>query len=148
MPQPPARVLVVEDNPDFGDLMRALLARYQIEATIMTSGEKALACLSTETFGLILLDIALPGMSGLEVCRQIKESPRLKHIPVIFISGQNSEAYRREAKRLGAVDYIQKPFDLLPFLKSIMGVLKLPVLPERDIRALKPAPHLEAKPGG
>ena len=148
MPKPLARVLVVEDNPDFGDLMRILLARYHIEGVIKTSGEKALACLSKETFDLILLDIALPGMNGLEVCHQIKESPRWKHIPVIFVSGQPSVAYKREAKRLGAVDYIEKPFDLLPFLKCIMGQLKLPTLPEKDLRALKPSTADKAQAEG
>jgi CheY-like chemotaxis protein len=140
MPKSVTRVLVVEDNPDFGDLMRVLLARYKIEAVVMTSGEKALTCLSKEIFDLILLDIALPGMNGLEVCHQIKATPRLKHIPVIFVSGQTSEAYKREAKRLGAVDYIQKPFELLPFLKCIMGHMNLPALPEKDLQALQPRP--------
>jgi CheY-like chemotaxis protein len=148
MPKPVTRVLVVEDNPDFSDLMRVLLTRYEIEAVIMNSGEKALACLSKDTFDLILLDIALPGMNGLEVCHQIKESPRLKHIPIIFVTGQTSAAYKREAKRLGAVDYIEKPFDLLPFLKCIMGHLKLPTLPERDIRALKRSAVEQAQPEG
>jgi len=100
---------------------------------------RRLLVVAVDFFELGIHDIALPGMNGLEVCYQIKESPRLKHIPVIFVTGQTSAAYQREAKLLGAVDYIQKPFELLPFLKCIMGHLDLPALPEKDLRALNPS---------
>jgi len=133
-----ARVLAVEDHPDIGDLMREALARSLIEATISTTGEEALTRLATETYDLILLDIALPGMDGMEVCRRIKANPRLKDIPVIFVSGQTAKAYKDEAQRLGAVEYIEKPFDLLPFLSCIMGHLKLGPAGERDMRRAWP----------
>lgn len=135
-----ARVLVVEDHQDIGDLMRVALSRSLIDATILTSGEEALQRLASETYDLILLDIALPGMNGLEVCRQIKASPRLKQIPVIFISGQVAEENQQAAKQLGAVDFIEKPFRLMPLLSCIIGHLKLKQSGQRDLRPLLPAP--------
>lgn len=138
--RPVARVLVVEDHPDIGAMLRLALARSLIDATIITNGEEALARLTNETYDLILLDIALPGMSGLEVCRQLKANKRLKHIPVIFVSGQTAEEYQQEAKRLGAVDFIEKPFQLMPLLSCIMGHLKLKQSGQRDIRQLLPVP--------
>ena len=125
MKAPLARVLAVEDHPEIGDLMRAALARARIEATLITTGEEALAVVRQQPFDLILLDIALPGMSGLEVCRQLKADPTLRHIPVIFVSGQTSKPYHDEARRLGAVDFIEKPFELLNFLARVTGQLRL-----------------------
>lgn len=132
--KPVARVLAVEDHPDIGNLMRMALTRSLIEATVITTGEEALTRLTTETYDLILLDIALPGMNGLEVCRQLKTDPRHKDVPVIFVSGQTAKAYKDEAKRLGAVDFIEKPFELLPFLAVVMGRLNLQTEGGMDVR--------------
>jgi len=125
MKKPVARVLLVEDHPDIGTLMRAALSRALIETTVITSGEEALRHLTTATYDLILLDIALPGLNGIEVCRQLKADPQLQHIPVIFVSGRTAPVCKAEARRLGAVDFIEKPFSLLPFLSCIMGHLNL-----------------------
>ncbi len=125
MPKSLARVLAVEDNPDMGGLIKAALARYRIDTTVVTSGEDALKWLAKESCDLILLDISLPGMNGLDVCARLKSSPRWQQIPVIFVSGHGSAGYRAEARRLGAVDFIEKPFDFLPFITCISGHLKL-----------------------
>lgn len=125
MKAPLARVLAVEDHPEIGDLMRAALVRARIEATLITTGEEALAVVRQQPFDLMLLDIGLPGLSGLEMCRQLKADPTLRHIPVIFVSGQTSKAYHDEARRLGAVDFIEKPFELLDFLARVTGQLRL-----------------------
>lgn len=125
MKAPLARVLAVEDHPEIGDLMRAALTRARIETALITTGEEALAVVRQQPFDLILLDIALPGMSGLDVCRRLKSDKTLRHIPVIFVSGQTSKAYHDEARRLGAVDFIEKPFELLDFLARVTGQLRL-----------------------
>ena len=136
--KPIARVLVVEDDTDIGDLMQLALSRSLIDATLITSGEEALTRLTTESYDLILLDIALPGMSGLELCRQLKAEPQLQDIPVIFVSGQNSPENKQEAERLGAVDFIEKPVTLLRFLSRVMGQLRLKTNGEREMRQLLP----------
>ncbi len=125
MQAPLARVLAVEDHPEIGSLIRAALTRARIEATLITTGEEALAVVREQPFDLILLDIALPGMSGLEVCRQLKADKMLRRIPVIFVTGQTSKAYHNEARRLGAVDFIEKPFELLDLLARVTGQLRL-----------------------
>jgi len=118
-------VLVVEDHPEIGNLMRAALTRARIEATLITTGEEAVARARQQPFDLILLDVALPGISGLDVCRRLKSDKTLRHIPVTFVSGQTSKAYLDEARRLGAVDFIGKPFELLDFLARVLGQLRL-----------------------
>jgi len=122
---PLARVLAVEDHPEIGNLMRQALARAQVETTIITTGEEALKIVRQQPVDLLLLDIGLPGMSGLDVCRQLQADKTLRSIPVIFVSGQTSPAYKEEARKLGAVDFIEKPFELLDFLSRILGHLKL-----------------------
>lgn len=140
MKKPVARVLAVEDHPEIGNMMRLALSRALIEAVIATSAEEALTRLTTETYDLILLDISLPGMSGIEMCRQLKTDERLKRIPVIFVSGETAVAYKEEAKRLGALDFIEKPFELLPFLARIMGHLNIRMNSAGDVRPGWPMP--------
>ena len=136
--KPVARVLVVEDHQDIGDLMRLALSRSLIDATLCRTGEEALTRLTSEDYDLVLLDITLPGMSGLELCRQLKAEPQLQDIPVIFVSGQNSPENKQEAERLGAVDFIEKPVTLLRFLSRVMGQLRLKTNGEREMRQLLP----------
>lgn len=124
--QPPlARVLAVEDHPELGSLMRRALGCAHVEVTIVRTGEEALKIVRQRSFDLILLDIGLPGMSGLDVCRQLQADKALQNIPIIFVSGETSKAYKHEAVRLGAVDFIEKPFELLDFLSRVMGHLRL-----------------------
>ena len=136
--KPVARVLVVEDHRDIGDLMRLALSRSLIDATLCRTGEEALTLLASETYDLLLLDIDLPGMSGLELCRLLKADPHLQDFPVIFVSGQNSRDNKQEAERLGAVEFIEKPITLLRFLSRVMGHLKLKANSEREARQLFP----------
>ncbi len=132
--KPAARVLIVEDNSEVGALMVRALSRALVDATHVTSGESALRRLATEYYDLILLDIALPGINGLDVCRQLKANPRHMHVPVVFCSCLVGHGYKAEAQRLGAVDFIEKPFELLPFLTCVLGHLKLKVLDEQEMR--------------
>lgn len=140
MKKPLARVLAVEDDPDIGHLMRLALPRSLMDATVITSGEEALTRLTTEAYDLILLDIALPGMSGLEMCRRLKADEKLKRIPVIFVSGQASQENKEAAQRLGAVDFIAKPFQVMHLLSRIMGHLNLQSKGEREMRRLWKTP--------
>ncbi len=124
-PKPLARVLAVEDHPEFGSILKTVLERFGFEATLLPSGEAAIELLTRKSFDLILLDLHMPGMNGLETCRRIKARPELQSIPVIFVSGRCSAAYKEAARRIGAVDVIGKPFELIPFITCLKGHLKL-----------------------
>ena len=125
MKKPLARVLAIEDHHEIGDLLRSMLARAMIDATVFRNGEEALRHLATHTYDLILIDITLPAMNGFDVCSVLKADERLKHIPVIFVSGQTGQAYKDQAEQLGAVAYLEKPIDMLPFLSLVVGHLQL-----------------------
>ena len=102
-------VLVVDDSPDNIDLLSEIL-RDEYRIRIATSGEKALKIVySDEPPDLILLDIMMPGISGLEICRRLKANPDRRRIPVIFVTAMSSAEDERRGLETGAVDYITKP---------------------------------------
>ncbi len=103
-------VLIVDDEPaNIRFLVELLKDDYHLRTT--TSGEKAIAIMqSDDPPELILLDIIMPGMDGFEVCRILKDDPRTRHIPVIFITSRAQEQDEVIGFEAGAVDYIVKPF--------------------------------------
>ncbi|WP_155877622.1 response regulator transcription factor [Desulfuromonas sp. AOP6] len=119
---PQARILLVEDEPS---LARGLLFNLEAEGYAVThagSGEKALDAFSRESFSLLVLDLSLPGIDGLEVCRQIREkSPRL---PILILTARSQERDRVKGLAAGADDYLTKPFSLDEFLLRIKGMLR------------------------
>ena len=102
-------VLVVDDSPENIDLLSEIL-REDYRVRVATSGEKALKIVySDEPPDLILLDIMMPGISGLEICRRLKANPDRRRIPIIFVTAMSSTEDERRGLEIGAVDYITKP---------------------------------------
>ena len=102
-------VLVVDDSPENIDLLSEIL-REDYRVRVATSGEKALKIVySDEPPDLILLDIMMPGVSGLEICRRLKANPDRRRIPIIFVTAMSSTEDERRGLEIGAVDYITKP---------------------------------------
>ena len=106
---PKQSILVVDDIPDNIDLLTEVLAAdYHIR--VATSGEKALKIVySDNPPDLILLDIMMPGLSGLEICRRLKANPDRRRIPIIFVTAMTSVEDEERGLEIGAVDYITKP---------------------------------------
>jgi putative two-component system response regulator len=102
-------VLVVDDSPDNIELLSEVL-RDDYRVRVATSGEKALKIVySDEPPDLILLDIMMPGISGLEICRRLKANPDRRRIPIIFVTAMSSTEDEQRGLDTGAVDYITKP---------------------------------------
>ena len=114
-----ARILAVDDTPMNLSLLEGCLGDVY-ELRVSPSGPEALALLESWTPDLILLDVMMPGMDGLEVCRHLKADETLQAIPVIFVTGRDEEADELEGLEAGAVDYITKPFSL-PIVKARVG---------------------------
>ena len=106
---PKQSILVVDDTPENIDLLSEVLCDdYRIR--VATSGEKALKIVySDDPPDLILLDIMMPGLSGLEICRRLKANPDRRRIPIIFVTAMSSTEDERIGLETGAVDYITKP---------------------------------------
>ena len=114
-------VLVVDDEPQILRVMRASLPIRGYEVLTATSGEEALNELSKRVPDLVILDLAMPGMSGLEVCRRIRE---FSSVPVIVLSAKGSESDKVAALDLGADDYVTKPFGMDELLARARAVLR------------------------
>ena len=123
MPNPLAQVLAVEDSPHFASLLQSVLQLIGAELTIASSGEQAMELVRQRRFDLIILNVRLPGINGLEVCRRLKQDPELKTIPVIFSSGEPDSHIRDEAVCLGAVDYLVKPYRMQDFMARVLPCL-------------------------
>ena len=101
-------LLLVDDEPVNLRVLKQLLAsEYQL--IFARNGEEALHLTETRQPNLILLDVMMPGLTGFEVCRQLKQQASTKHIPVIFVTALNDEQDETEGFEVGAVDYITKP---------------------------------------
>ncbi|MFD0744541.1 response regulator transcription factor [Phytohabitans flavus] len=103
-----ARVLVAEDEPAFSDAVVYMLEREGLSAAVAADGHAALEQASTGEFDLVLLDLMLPGMSGLDVLRTLRR--RGQDMPVLVVSARDAEIDKVVAIELGANDYITKPF--------------------------------------
>ena len=104
------QILIVDDLPENVRLLSSLLSEQGYAVSSATDGEKALAAIQKIRPDLILLDIMIPQMDGYQVCRHLKSADQTKHIPVIFLSGLDSEFDKIEAFNVGGSDYITKPF--------------------------------------
>jgi len=104
------RILVVDDEEDILELVRYNLAREGYHVTGALTGEDALKKARSETFDLIVLDLMLPGIDGLEVAKRLKSSSKTEQVPIVMLSAKGEEADIVTGLELGADDYITKPF--------------------------------------
>ena len=122
-------ILVVDDERGIREMLQAVLQDEGLAVTTVGSGEEALSALSRELFDLILLDVWLPGMDGLEVMRQVRAAGH--RMPVVMISGHASAELAARAIREGALDFIEKPLSLERVLVSVRNALTQARLVER-----------------
>ncbi len=118
------KILIVEDEADIQALVHRVLTANGFEVFKASNGEEGLIKATTLKPDLIILDLMMPGMSGLEVCRLLKMRQDTKHIPIIILSALNRDVDREYAKEAGANLYISKPFrvkDLLVSIDQAMG---------------------------
>lgn len=116
---------MVDDNPVITRLLRELLTRASYRVTAAANGEEALNCLKTQNADLILLDVDMPGKSGLAVCREIKADPRTRDIPVIFVTSRAEREDIVQGFEAGGQDYIAKPFTRAELLARVRTHLTL-----------------------
>jgi putative two-component system response regulator len=120
-----ASVLIVDDAPENLRLLAEILKRGGLVPRPVTSGRLAMQAAVADPPDLVLLDVRMPEMSGLDLCRWFKQDERLRSIPVIFISGLQSADDKVEAFRVGGVDYVSKPFQDQEVLARVKTHLRL-----------------------
>jgi PleD family two-component response regulator len=115
----PLRILIVEDDGQIGPLMQRVLERAGHAATLLPGGLNAVQTARQIQPDVILLDLELPDISGMDVCRRLREDPLLSSVPVLIVTGQASLERKLEGFSLGADDYITKPFRAQELLARI-----------------------------
>lgn len=107
-----ARILLVDDRPENLLALEAILSVFDHELVRASSGDEALKALLTDDFAVILLDVSMPGMDGLETAAHIKRRERTRDVPIIFLTAVHPDAeHAFRGYSAGAVDYVSKPFD-------------------------------------
>ena len=118
------RILVVEDEEDIAELIQYNLQREGYRTLHAPSGETALKLAQREKPDLVLLDLMLPGLDGLEVCRRLKAEPQTSRIPIVMVTAKGDETDVVAGLELGAEDYLTKPFSPRVLLARMRGVLR------------------------
>jgi len=133
-PATPPRILIVDDSPKAHLLMEAMLRTHGYsDLTPVESAQQALAALGVQpdgepcpvNFDLILMDLLMPEMDGLQACRRIKACPRLVDIPLIMVTAEDSAESLKEAFDAGAMDYVRKPVNRVELMARVKSALRL-----------------------
>ncbi len=117
-------ILIVEDEKDIQELVRYNLSKEGYRVTSADSGEEGLKAVESQRPDLVVLDLMLPGVDGLEVCRRMKKDPATANIPIIMLTAKGEESDIVAGLEMGADDYVTKPFNLKVFVTRIRAVLR------------------------
>jgi DNA-binding response OmpR family regulator len=117
-------ILVAEDDRDIADLIAHYVERSGWTPHIVASGDDALVTSRSRSFDLVILDVMLPGMSGLEVCRALRADPATSSIPIVMVTARGEETDRIVGLDIGADDYIAKPFSPNELVARIRALIR------------------------
>jgi two-component system phosphate regulon response regulator PhoB len=140
-------ILVVEDEPAIQELVVYNLTKEKYQVTAVGTGEEALRAVEPLRPDLVLLDLMLPGIDGLEVTRRLKAHPNTRDIPVIILTAKGEEADVVSGLELGADDYIPKPFSPRVLIARIRAVLRRATAAPIDAAAPVAVAELVIHPG-
>jgi two-component system, OmpR family, phosphate regulon response regulator PhoB len=129
------RILIIEDDPALIELLKYNLEAEGFETTIVEDGDNAMATIEDEQPDLMILDWMLPNTSGIEICRQVRQKPSSKDLPVIMLTARNEETDRIRGLKTGADDYVVKPFSPKELLARIDALMRR-AYPEKQAQTL------------
>lgn len=140
-------ILAIEDDDDIQVLISHTLQKESFKVSIAGTGEDGINKLQKDIFDCILLDLMLPGMDGIEVCRYLKKDPKLQSIPVIMVTAKGEESDIVAGLELGAEDYIVKPFSPRVLVARIRSLLRRKSSEQYSNIAVLTLKNLEIHPG-
>ena len=118
----PRKVLVIEDHTDIAEVVALHLSDIDCEVRHAVNGPEGLKAAESERFDLIILDLMLPGMDGLEICRRVRATNR--YVPILMLTAKSSEADRVVGLEMGADDYLTKPFSVMELLARVKALFR------------------------
>ena len=117
-------LLLAEDDPDIRLVSKTALKRAGYRVTVAANGREALECVAADRPDAILLDYMMPEIDGAETCRRLKADPATRDIPIVFLTAKSHGFQLEEAKQIGAVGYIVKPYDALTLGARVKAILE------------------------
>jgi two-component system phosphate regulon response regulator PhoB len=144
---PKEKLLVVDDEEDILELVRYNLVREGFLVDCAATGEKALTKAKAESYDLILLDLMLPGIDGLDVARKLKDDAKSRSIPIVMLTAKGEEADIVTGLELGADDYVTKPFSPRVLTARVRAVLRRKASEPADNASVIKIHGLEIHPG-
>ena len=127
----PRKILVIEDDKDIARLLEVNLQEMGYDVTLSHDGSAGLALATSQPYDLLILDLMLPGMGGLEICTQIRSRPT--YIPILMLTCKSSEIDRVLGLEIGADDYVTKPFSVRELMARVKALF-------RRVKAMESAP--------
>ena len=119
-----AKILIVDDEQDIADLVSYNLEKEGFDTIKAYDGADVLKIVKTQTLDLIILDLMLPHMNGLDICRAIRANPEIAHVPVIMLTAKGEEVDKIIGLEIGADDYVTKPFSVKELVARVRTVLR------------------------
>ena len=119
------RILVVDDEPDVLELVVFHLEKQQYKVAVADTGDKALKMARENLPSMLILDLMLPGINGLEICRLLKRDSKTRNIPILMLTARAAEEDRVKGLELGAHDYVTKPFSPRELVLRVKNLLRL-----------------------
>jgi DNA-binding response OmpR family regulator len=117
------KILLVDDDTGLTQLLQLVFESRGFGVTLAYNGEEALEILEKELPEVILLDLMMPDVNGVEVCRQVRANPRMSHIPIIVLTARIGEEIQQEAMDAGATDYLVKPIRPSDLIRRVREVV-------------------------
>jgi phosphate regulon transcriptional regulator PhoB len=118
------KILVVEDEPDISKLVSYNLAQERFKVLTAEDGEQALKVIQRERPNLVVLDLMLPGLSGMELCKILRDRPETAKLPILMLTAKAGEADRIVGLEMGADDYLAKPFSPREMVARVRAILR------------------------
>jgi len=120
----PKKILIVDDEPDLAELVSYNLKKEGFEVSSASDGEEALKKIRKGNFNLVILDLMLPDIQGMELCRILRNDPKTKHLPIIMLTAKGEDVDKILGLEMGADDYIAKPFSPRELVARVKAVLR------------------------
>ena len=120
------KIIIIDDEPSVGTLLKINLKQKGYSVATAESGVEGIAKAEAEQFDLIILDVSLPGMNGIEICQTFRESKNYLEVPIVMISSHSDNLTIEQTQRAGASDYLVKPFTFEELIQKIEDHLSRP----------------------
>jgi len=116
-------IIIVDDDPMVGELSRDLLTDAGYTVTLVQDSLEAIPTIKAQMPRMIVTDIMMPGITGMDICKSVKSDPALKHMKIIVVSGKSYDVEKQRAFQLGADFFLQKPYNVETFSNTVKSIL-------------------------